>query len=152
MARGYDQLSAKFTGTSIKVVPGNHNYGIFIELAKWGKEQYQLTHPAAHLGGILRGKLSISVADTCYVTCEKTKLKVILTYLEEGWLGKAQNKVEGVMFKYDPENDDKSKIKDVPEKDVVARIDGCWQDKIYYSLGSQPFSKANVSPLPSLSI
>lgn len=54
-ARGYDQISAKFTGTSIRVIPGSHNLGIFIELRKWGGEQYQLTHPAAYLGGFLRG-------------------------------------------------------------------------------------------------
>jgi oxysterol-binding protein-related protein 9/10/11 len=54
-ARGYDQLSAKFTGTSIKVVPGNHNLGIYITLTKRDNELYQMTHPAAFLGGLLRG-------------------------------------------------------------------------------------------------
>ncbi|KAF2760772.1 hypothetical protein EJ05DRAFT_461345 [Pseudovirgaria hyperparasitica] len=142
IARGYDQLSAKFTGTSIKVIPGNHNEGIFINLTKRDNEQYKLTHPAAFLGGLIRGSLSISVADTCTITCAKTKIKTILTYLEEGWLGKAQNKVEGVVFKYDPENDNCTKVKDVPDKDVLARIEGCWQDKVYYSLGSQPFAKS----------
>lgn len=56
-ARGYDQLSAKFTGTSIRVIAGAHNLGIFIELQKRENELYQLTHPAAYLGGLLRGKL-----------------------------------------------------------------------------------------------
>ncbi|KAB2576318.1 putative oxysterol binding protein [Lasiodiplodia theobromae] len=141
-AKGYDQLSAKFTGTSIRVTPGAHNLGIFITLHKWDDEQYQLTHPAAHLGGLLRGSLSVTVADICYITCPKTKIKVILHYLEEGWLGKTQNKVEGVIFTYDPEKDDKTRIRDVPDKDVLARIEGCWHDKIYYSIGSQPVSKA----------
>ncbi|KAF2198613.1 oxysterol-binding protein-like protein [Delitschia confertaspora ATCC 74209] len=141
VARGYDQLSAKFTGTSIRVIPGAHNLGIFIELQKYG-EQYQLTHPAAYLGGLLRGSLSVSVADTCYVTCAKTKIKVILEYLEEGWLGKTQNKVQGVIFTYDPDSDNKIKIKDVPDKDVLGRIEGNWQDKVYYTLGSQPFAKS----------
>lgn len=62
--------------------------------------------------------------------------------MEEGWLGKTQNKVEGVIFTYDPDNDNKTKIKDVPDKDVLARIEGCWHDKIYYSLGSGPVNKA----------
>ncbi|KAF2501013.1 hypothetical protein BU16DRAFT_522072 [Lophium mytilinum] len=141
IARGFDQLSAKFTGTSIRVTPGAHNLGIFIELQNWGGEQYQLTHPAAHLGGLLRGSLSVSVADTCYVTCAKTRIKVILEYLEEGWLGRTQNKVQGVIFTYDPENDTKAKIKDVPDKDVLGRIEGNWQDKVYYTLGSQAFAK-----------
>jgi hypothetical protein len=54
-ARGFDQLSAKFTGTSIRVTPGQHNLGIFITLHNRNNEEYQLTHPAAHLGGFLRG-------------------------------------------------------------------------------------------------
>lgn len=54
-ARGYDQLSAKFTGTSVRVVAGAHNLGIFINLKNRDDEEYQLTHPAAYLGGFLRG-------------------------------------------------------------------------------------------------
>lgn len=142
IARGFDQLSAKFTGTSIRVIPGAHNLGIFIELKNRGGEQYQLTHPAAHLGGLLRGSLSVTVADSCFITCAKTRIKVILQYLEEGWLGKTQNKVEGIIFTYDPESDIKTKIKDVPEKDVLGRVEGCWTDKVYYTLGSQPFAKS----------
>lgn len=132
-ARGFDQLSAKFTGTSIKVTPGEHNLGIFITLHKRDDEQYQLTHPAAHLGGLLRGGLSVSVGDQCYTTCPKTRIKTILHYVEEGWLGKAQNKVEGVVFTYDPENDDKERIRDVPEADVLAKISGNWKEKVYVS-------------------
>ena len=132
-ARGYDQLSAKFTGTSIRVGPGAHNLGIFINLRGRNNEEYQLTHPLAHLGGLLRGSLTVTVADTCYVTCPKTGLKTILHYLEEGWLGKAQNKVIGVVYRYHAEKDNISKIKDVPEKDIVGRIDGCWKDKVYYT-------------------
>jgi hypothetical protein len=134
-ARGFDQLSAKFTGTSIKVTPGEHNLGIFITLAKRDNEQYQLTHPAAHLGGLMRGSLSVTVGDQCYITCAKTKIKTILHYVEEGWLGKTQNKVEGVIFRYDPENDNKTRIKDIPDKDVLARVFGNWKEKMYFSLG-----------------
>lgn len=79
----------------------------------------------------------MTVGDICFVTCPKTKIKAILHYLEEGWLGKTQNKVEGVIFHYDPENDNKTKIKDVPEKDVLGRITGNWKDKLYFSLGSK---------------
>lgn len=140
-ARGYDQLSAKFTGTAIKVTPGAHNLGIFITLARRGNEEYQLTHPAAQLGGLLRGALSVSVADVCFVTCPKTRIKVILHYLEEGWLGKSQNRVQGVMFQYDPDNDKYTRIKDVPQKDILANIDGCWQEQIYYSIPSTPAVK-----------
>lgn len=135
-ARGYDQLSAKFTGTAIRVIPGNYNHGIFITLARRDNEEYQLTHPSAQLGGLLRGALSVSVADICFVRCPKTKIKVILHYLEEGWLGKSQNKLQGVMFRYDPNNDKCTRIKDVPQKDVLANIDGCWHERIYYSIPS----------------
>ncbi|EDU49209.1 oxysterol-binding protein [Pyrenophora tritici-repentis] len=140
-ARGYDQLSAKFTGTSVRVVAGAHNLGIFINLKNRDNEEYQLTHPAAYLGGILRGSLNVSVADSCFITCPKTGLKTILEYQEEGWLGRSQNKVMGVIFKYDPSKDTVMKIKDVPEKDVLARIEGNWQDKVYYTLGSKPYTK-----------
>ena len=54
--------------------------------------------------------------------------------------------MEGIIFTYDPENDTKAKIKDVPEKDVLGRIEGCWTDKVYYTLGSQPFAKSTVRP------
>ncbi|KAL9133190.1 MAG: hypothetical protein Q9175_005631 [Cornicularia normoerica] len=133
-ARGFDQLSAKFTGTSIRVTPGAHNLGIFINIKTRDDEEYQLTHPIAHLGGMLRGSLSVTVADCCFLTCRKTKIKVILHYLEENWLGKTQNKVNAVVYTYDPDNDNKTRIKDVPEKDVLARLEGCWHDQIFYTL------------------
>jgi oxysterol-binding protein-related protein 9/10/11 len=145
-ARGFDQISAKFTGTSIKVTAGEYNMGIFITVDNRDGEQYQLTHPAAHLGGILRGALTVTVGDQCYVSCPKTRLKTILHYMEEGWLGKVQNRVEGVIFRYSPENDDKIRIKDVPEKDVVGRIVGNWREKTYFSPGSKPVvSSSTVS-------
>lgn len=149
-ARGFDQLSAKFTGTSIKVTPGEHNLGIFINIERRDNEQYQLTHPAAHLGGLLRGTLSVTVGDQCYITCTQTKIKTILHYVEEGWLGKTQNKVEGVVFRYDPDNDNKTRIKDVPDKDVLARISGNWKDKLYFTLGPKgdnPILLIDLMPL-----
>ncbi|KAI9676912.1 MAG: hypothetical protein M1817_006751 [Caeruleum heppii] len=154
-ARGYDQLSAKFTGTSIRVTPGAHNLGIFVTLHERGEEEYQLTHPAAHLGGILRGSLNVSVADSCFMTCPKTKLKVILHYLEDGWLGRVQNKVEGVIYQYDPETDKRTRIKDVPAADVVARIEGSWMDKVYFTLtGSSDkhllTDLAPLNPIPKI--
>ncbi|KAL2003579.1 hypothetical protein VTN02DRAFT_3245 [Thermoascus thermophilus] len=149
-ARGYDQISAKFTGTSIRVSPGEHNHGIFITLKNWDDEEYRLTHPHAHLSGLLRGALTISVADTCYITCPKTRIKVILQYLEEGWLGRTHNKVEGVICRYDPDNDTRMKISDVPEADILARITGSWQERIYYTLaGSKepPRLLIDIAPL-----
>ncbi|PYH95211.1 oxysterol-binding protein-like protein 1 [Aspergillus ellipticus CBS 707.79] len=148
-ARGFDQISAKFTGTSIRVAPGQHNLGIFVNLENRDNEEYHLTHPAAHLGGLLRGALAISVSDTCYITCAKTRIKVILQYLEEGWIGRAQNKVEGVVFRYDPDRDVITRIKDVPEGDVLARISGSWHGQVFYTLTgtSHPQPLIDVTPL-----
>jgi oxysterol-binding protein-related protein 9/10/11 len=143
-ARGYDQLSAKFTGTSIKVTPGVYNQGIFITLHNRDNEEYQMTHPAAFLGGFLRGNLYVTVADTCFITCEKTGIRVILHYLEEGYFGKTQNKVEGVVYKCaSPSEDKTAKIKDVSEKDIIGRVEGVWTDKVYFSPGSKDFKKSS---------
>ncbi|GAQ04871.1 oxysterol-binding protein-like protein 1 [Aspergillus lentulus] len=148
-ARGFDQLSAKFTGTSIRVAPGQHNLGIFVNIEKRDNEEYQLTHPSAHLGGLLRGALAISVSDACFITCSKTRIKVILQYLEEGWIGRAQNKVEGLIFRYDPSQDTITRLKDVSEGDVLAKISGSWHGQIYYTMAgtAEPRLLIDVTPL-----
>lgn len=84
----------------------------------------------------------MSVADTCSVICSKTRIKVILQYLEDAWVGRGQNRVEGAIFRFDPNEDTISKLRDVPNDDVVARIEGVWTDKIYYTLGGQRFDKS----------
>ncbi|KAG5936056.1 hypothetical protein E4U59_005201 [Claviceps monticola] len=155
-ARGFDQITAKFTGTSVKVLPGEHNLGIFISLDKFGGETYQLTHPAAHLGGLFRGSLSVSVSEMSYITCPETKLKAILHYVEEGWLGRTTNKIDGVIFRYDPENDTRSRVQDVPDEDVLIRLSGPWREKIVFTIGPRPvkstpseqqYTIADVAPL-----
>ncbi|KAK1146703.1 hypothetical protein N8T08_002776 [Aspergillus melleus] len=148
-ARGFDQISAKFTGTSIRVAPGQHNLGIFVNIAKRDNEEYQLTHPDAHLGGLLRGALAITVSDTCYITCPKTRIKVILQYLEEGWIGRAQNKVEGVIFRYNPDKDTTTRIKDVSEGDLLAKISGSWHGQVFYTLAgtNEPRLLIDIGPL-----
>ncbi|KAL2862915.1 putative oxysterol binding protein (Orp8) [Aspergillus lucknowensis] len=148
-ARGFDQISAKFTGTSIRVAPGQHNLGIFLNISERDDEEYQLTHPAAHLGGLLRGALSITVADSCYIVCSKTGIKVILQYLEEGWISRAQNRIEGVIFRYNPGKDTITRIKDVPEADVLARISGSWHAQLYYTLAgtTEPQLLIDIAPL-----
>ncbi|KAI9879225.1 MAG: hypothetical protein M1830_009156 [Pleopsidium flavum] len=148
-ARGFDQLSAKFTGTSIRVTPGAHNLGIFVTVHSRENEEYQLTHPAAQLGGLLRGSPSVTVADTCFVTCPQTRTKVILHYLEEGWLARTQNKVLGVIYKYDPDTDKRTRIKDVPEKDVLGTLEGCWHRQVYFTLAgsTEPHLLVDLDPL-----
>ncbi|KAJ5766445.1 uncharacterized protein N7511_004061 [Penicillium nucicola] len=146
-ARGFDQISAKFTGTSIRVSPGQHNLGIFVNIEK-RDEEYQLTHPDAHLGGILRGALAITVADTCYITCPKTGMKAILQYMEEGWIGRSQNKMEGVIFRYNKDKDTVTRIKDVPEGDIIARITGSWHGKIYFTVAGSKDARLLIDITP----
>lgn len=145
-AVGYDQLSAKFTGTSVRVTPGQYNQGIFVTLANRGNEEYSMTHPAAYLNGFFRGSLYVTVADICFITCPKTGIKTILHYLDEGYFGKTQNKVEGIIYK--PANiaaDNITKLKDVPKEQILGRIEGCWQEKIYYIPGSAEPKKTSSS-------
>jgi hypothetical protein len=79
------------------------------------------------------GTLNLYVEDVCYVTCQKTKLKAILQYLGDSWLGKAKHRVEGVIYEY-VEGDDIERIKDVPSKSIRARIEGSWMSQLYYTL------------------
>ncbi|KAJ5219800.1 hypothetical protein N7468_009004 [Penicillium chermesinum] len=148
-ARGFDQISAKFTGTNIRVSPGEHNLGIFVNIEKRDNEEYQLTHPHAYLGGLLRGALAITVSDAAYITCRKTRMKAILQYLEEGWIGRSQHRLEGVIFRFNPDKDTTTRIKDVAEKDVVARISGSWHGKITYTVAGSKESQVliDVEPL-----
>ncbi|RMD42089.1 hypothetical protein DV735_g3023, partial [Chaetothyriales sp. CBS 134920] len=131
-ARGYDQINVSlYRASSLRVLPGGCNNGIHVSIDKYG-EDYQLTHPTAFLGGLVKGPLYISVTDSCFITCPKTRLKAILTYSETIWPQKYENRVNGVIYKYDEANDKYKKAKDVPDKEVLVRLDGVWQEQIYY--------------------
>ncbi|CAG8791952.1 24117_t:CDS:2, partial [Dentiscutata erythropus] len=112
-AYGIDQIAARFTGTSRD------------------NEEYLLTHPVASVQGWLKASLYITVGESCIVTCPKTKLKAILEYKDERWIGKPKFAIEGKIFKYDPTNDDIKKLKSVDDKDVVAEIYGSWRGKVH---------------------
>ncbi|CCG82574.1 Putative uncharacterized protein [Taphrina deformans PYCC 5710] len=128
-AYGMDQIAARFTGTTIKVQPGEQNEGIFVNL-KGRAEEYQCTHPTASICGFLRGSLYAAVQDTASITCTKTGLKAILWYKDEPWIGKPKYAMEGIVFKLDPKVK-QDNIKDVSEDAIIARLDGCWKNKIY---------------------
>lgn len=83
------------------------------------------------------------------ITCPQTKLKCILTYVEESWFGKAQNRVHGVVFRYDPTDDKYVRVKDVPEKDVLAKLEGCWQEQITYTIPKTEAVKASKELEPT---
>ena len=86
---GIDQITAKISGTTLRVAPGQLNQGIFIKLTGgYGEgERYQITHPVASVNGILRGSFYVTVGETTIITCEGgkpgSKLRTIIEYKEE---------------------------------------------------------------------
>lgn len=147
---GVDQLSAKFTGTSIRVYPGEANKGIFVKLTEdalvgphVAGEEYQITHPTASLNGLLRGALWVAICDTLFITCRGgsrqndngKRLRSIVEYKEESWLTKAKYFLEGVIYEYDMSKgeagvEEFKTIKEVPSDRVVGTFEGSWKGKI----------------------
>ena len=86
---GMDQITAKISGTTVRVAPGQLNQGIFINLTGgYGEgERYQITHPVASVNGILRGSFYITVGESTIITCEGgkpgSKFRTIIEYKEE---------------------------------------------------------------------
>lgn len=84
-----DQITAKISGTTVRVAPGQLNQGIFINLTGgYGEgERYQITHPVASVNGILRGSFYITVGESTIITCEGgkpgSKFRTIIEYKEE---------------------------------------------------------------------
>ncbi|SJX63197.1 related to OSH6-member of an oxysterol-binding protein family [Sporisorium reilianum f. sp. reilianum] len=147
---GVDQLGAKFTGTSIRVFPGEQNQGIFLRLtdsAKCGAagEEYQITHPTASINGLLRGSPWVAICDNLYVTCrggkrdkgpgdDGSRLRAIVEYKDESWITKAKYALEGVIYAYGPNDDpdEYTSAKQVPQDKVLATFEGSWKGKITY--------------------
>ncbi|SNX87317.1 related to OSH6 - member of an oxysterol-binding protein family [Melanopsichium pennsylvanicum] len=147
---GVDQLGAKFTGTSVKVFPGEQNQGIFLRLTENARcgaagEEYQITHPTASINGLLRGSLWVAICDNLYVTCrggksdkgegdDGTRLRAIVEYKDESWITKAKYALEGAIYAYG-RNDDPEEyvsVKQVPQDKILATFEGCWKGKITY--------------------
>jgi len=86
---GIDQISAKVSGTTLRVAPGQFNQGIFLRLSggPGAGERYRLTHPVASVNGILRGSFYATISESTIVTCEGGKpghkFRTILEYKEE---------------------------------------------------------------------
>ncbi|BFZ56281.1 hypothetical protein PYCC9005_003326 [Savitreella phatthalungensis] len=153
-AYGMDQLAAKFTGTSVKVQSGEFNHGIFVNLAERGDEEYQCKHPSASVSGFLRGALYAAIQDDAVITCPKTKLKAIIAYKDDPWIGKPKFAVEGAIFRYEPGKPSPRHLKDVAESDILARIDGCYKKRIYVtpartsrSTGEQKYLLVDLSDM-----
>lgn len=85
---GIDQISAKVSGTAVRVAPGSFNKGIYINLTSGPGmgEKYHITHPVANVNGILRGSFYITVGDSTIVTCVGAKgvaYRAVIEYKEE---------------------------------------------------------------------
>ncbi|TFK91645.1 hypothetical protein K466DRAFT_582628 [Polyporus arcularius HHB13444] len=136
---GVDQISAKVSGTTVRVMPGSFNKGIFVRITggAGAGEMYHITHPVASVNGLLRGSFYVTVGDTTIITCsggqDGEKLRAIIEYKEESWLGKAHFLLEGVIHEYDPKetvHEEWTRIKHVPKDRVLAVFDGSWRGRI----------------------
>ncbi|KAJ3776424.1 hypothetical protein FB446DRAFT_721358 [Lentinula raphanica] len=160
---GIDQISAKVSGTTLKVAPGSFNKGMFVNITggHGEGERYQVTHPVASVNGILRGSFYITVSDTTIITCtggrHGQKFRTIIEYKEESWLGKPHFLLEGVIhtvYEGETQHEEWTRVKHVPHSRIAAVFDGSWRGLIRWKrvgLGSYPAatSSASSSPNPS---
>ncbi|KAG9311827.1 hypothetical protein JVU11DRAFT_8074 [Chiua virens] len=157
--RGIDQISAKISGTTVRVTPGSYNKGIFINIngGPGEGEEYHITHPVAGVNGILRGSFYVTVADSTIITCTGGKgeesYRAVIEYKEEVsrlldrrrllliWshhgcshgLGEpiSSSKALSTRMTKTKRNTRKwTKVKHVPQSRVVAFFDGCWRNHI----------------------
>ena len=86
---GVDQITAKVSGTSVRIAPGSYNKGIFINLTQGPGEgeQYHISHPIAFVQGVLRGQFYATISESSIITCSGGKgseqLRAIVEYKEE---------------------------------------------------------------------
>ncbi|KAF9457913.1 hypothetical protein BDZ94DRAFT_157704 [Collybia nuda] len=160
---GIDQISAKVSGTTLRVSPGEFNQGLFVKITggHGEGEQYNITHPVASVNGILRGSFYVTVGDSTIITCTGgkpgRKFRAVVEYKEESWLGKAHFLVEGVIHTVidgDASHEEWTKVKHVPRSRVVAVFDGTWRGRIRWrrvGSGSYPklTSSSSSSPIPT---
>ncbi|KAI1798004.1 hypothetical protein LXA43DRAFT_1056258 [Ganoderma leucocontextum] len=148
---GIDQISAKVSGTTLRVMPGSFNKGIFVRITgdAGAGETYHITHPVASVNGLLRGSFYVTVGDSTVITCaggaaDGQKLRVIIDYKEESWLGRAQFALEGVIHAYDPEesvHEEWTRVKHVPRDRVLAVFDGSWRGRVRWKRVDAPDSE-----------
>ncbi|KAI0371275.1 hypothetical protein BV20DRAFT_1017287 [Pilatotrama ljubarskyi] len=147
---GIDQISAKVSGTTLRVMPGSFNKGIFVRITgePGAGETYHITHPVASVNGLLRGSFYVTVGDSTIITCsggkDGPKLRAIIEYKEESWLGRAQFHCEGVIHTYDPKesvHEEWTRVKHVPRDRVLAVFDGSWRGRIRWKRVDAPDSE-----------
>ncbi|KAH9822204.1 hypothetical protein DFH28DRAFT_1103683 [Melampsora americana] len=161
IAYGVDQISAKFTGTSVKVFPGPMNKGIYVKLPR-RDEEYEITHPTATITGLLRASPYVVISDYTYITCRgagsQERFRTMISYTEESWIGKARFALEGIIFltKSEDEISEWTKLKHVPAERIQCRFHGTWRGEIYYTLTAEPsetkllIDLTQLNPLPKI--
>ncbi|KAH9913754.1 hypothetical protein B0H21DRAFT_376695 [Amylocystis lapponica] len=146
---GVDQISAKVSGTTLRIVPGSYNKGLFVRLTDGAGagETYQITHPVGAVNGMFRGSFYITMGEATIVTCsggaDGAKLRAIIEYKEESWLGKAHFLLEGVIHSYEPDETQHlewTRVKHVPRSRVLATLDGSWKHRIRWKRQDAPSS------------
>ncbi|KAK4703602.1 MFS transporter, ACS family, allantoate permease, partial [Phenoliferia sp. Uapishka_3] len=152
-ATGADQVGAKFTGTTVKVFPGEHNKGIFVTLPDRNNEEYQRMSPvffavlptpqsartvtshvvmaqSVYAVFSLIQKRFVSPILACSSWCCDIDIDVFSSSLQS-WLMKSKFLLEGVVYEYEEGKEEAyTKIKQVPASQVVATIEGCWRGEV----------------------
>jgi oxysterol-binding protein-related protein 9/10/11 len=90
---GIDQISVRvLPSASLRVTCGAMNKGLFVTLdgGPGAGERYHITHPVAHVNGLLRGSFYATVQESTIVTCtggpgigKGEMLRAIVEYKEE---------------------------------------------------------------------
>ncbi|KAI0253366.1 hypothetical protein BJV78DRAFT_1389576 [Lactifluus subvellereus] len=151
---GIDQISVRvLPSASLRVSSGAMNKGLFVTLngGPGAGERYQITHPVAHVNGVLRASFYATVQESTIVTCtggpgvgNGELLRAIVEYKEESWLGKPHFAVEGVVHRYDPsshEHEEWTKVKHVPPARAEAYFEGCWRNVVRWCPASSVVAK-----------
>ncbi|KAJ7931274.1 hypothetical protein B0H13DRAFT_861971 [Mycena leptocephala] len=134
---GIDQISARISGTALRVAPGTYNKGIYVNITggPGAGEQYNISHPIAYVNGLLRGSFYVTVGESTIISCTggQQRFRAIIEYKEESWLGRAHFLTEGVIHTVvdgETQHNEWTKIKHVPHARVAAVFDGAWKGRI----------------------
>ncbi|KAJ6616514.1 hypothetical protein B0H10DRAFT_2037435 [Mycena sp. CBHHK59/15] len=136
---GIDQISAKVSGTTLRVAPGMYNKGIFVNITGGPG--------AGSMNGLLRGSFYVTVGEG------QQRFRAIIEYKEESWLGRAHFLLEGVIHTVvegETQHNGWTKVKHVPQNRVVAVFDGSWRSRIRWRrVGVNSFPDATPSSYSS---
>lgn len=108
------------------------------------------------MNGILKGSYYGTMSDVVSVTVRGgqsgTKLRTLIEYKEESWLGKPRFALEGVIYRStEAEGAEYTKVKSVPGDKVVAHLEGNWMRQIRYRLKGEKVSPQVVARLGAAS-